>query len=317
VTRCSVLIPAFNAEAYIGKSIESVLSQTLQDIEVIVVDDGSADATIEVIRRFGDRVRLLSQENRGPAAARNAALEVSTGEFVALLDADDTWLPNRLERLVGYLDAHPETGFVTGDAYLVYEDEPSTDTYYNDLLKGYEWHDTNQAQWIVRYNYVHVMTVIRRALFDRHGRFAENLKGVEDWDLWIRFLCRGERVGLVREPLAYYRIRGGSLGGTRSYADTFEVMDRALDEIEIIGFRGFGSTFFRRGKDALAMGDLRRTRRFFHAAACDLDLAWSMRAKAEALARVPRIGAVAYRRRAANRKPRTVPTTDRVDQRLP
>ncbi|WP_338242936.1 glycosyltransferase family 2 protein [Aurantiacibacter hainanensis] len=106
--RSSVIIPAFNSEASLGVSIESALSQTATPCEVIVVDDGSTDGTAGVIEAFGDKVVHLTQANAGQGAARNAGMQVAQGEFIALLDADDYWQPEFLERMEDFLDHHPQ-----------------------------------------------------------------------------------------------------------------------------------------------------------------------------------------------------------------
>ncbi|WAT17576.1 glycosyltransferase family A protein [Aurantiacibacter sp. MUD11] len=106
--RSSIIIPAYNSEASVGVAIETALAQTRPPLEVIVIDDGSVDGTGKVIASFGDKVVHLAQENAGQGAARNTGLKVAKGEFVALLDADDYWEPEFLERMEDFLDAHPE-----------------------------------------------------------------------------------------------------------------------------------------------------------------------------------------------------------------
>jgi glycosyltransferase involved in cell wall biosynthesis len=106
----SVVIPAYNAERFLAETLRSVLAQDYDPIEVIVVDDGSTDATAQIARSHG--VRCLTQPNRGQAAARNAGTAAAHGEFIALVDADDTWTPDKTSRQVAHLLAHPELGFV-------------------------------------------------------------------------------------------------------------------------------------------------------------------------------------------------------------
>ena len=103
--RVSVIIPAYNAAATIAGTVESVLAQTCQDFEIICVDDGSTDATVAIIKQFGERVRLIEQANSGPAAGRNNGARNSSGEYLAFLDADDLWAPQFLERSVAALDS--------------------------------------------------------------------------------------------------------------------------------------------------------------------------------------------------------------------
>jgi glycosyltransferase involved in cell wall biosynthesis len=108
----SVIIPAYNAEKYLGEAIESALNQTRPAKEIIVVDDASTDRTVEIARGFGERVTVLvNEKNSGPGFSRNAGVAASTGDYLAFLDADDKWLPGHLEDLAGLLDKWPEAGF--------------------------------------------------------------------------------------------------------------------------------------------------------------------------------------------------------------
>ncbi len=116
MSKISVLIPTYNCGRFIKESIESALNQTRQPDEIIVVDDGSTDDTEEVVRRITDpRLRYVRKENGGEASARNRCLDESTGEYIAFLDSDDRWLPNKLELQCGVMDAHPELVYVFGN----------------------------------------------------------------------------------------------------------------------------------------------------------------------------------------------------------
>src|ERR1051326_205992 len=106
----SVIIPTYNSAHYLADAVESVLSQTFQDIEVLIIDDGSTDETETVIQRYGSLVRCFRQRNSGVAVARNRGIEESRGEYVAFLDADDTWLPHKLERQLAALDECSDYG---------------------------------------------------------------------------------------------------------------------------------------------------------------------------------------------------------------
>lgn len=292
MARCSVLIPAYNVEAYVAQSIESALAQTHPDTEVIVVNDGSTDGTAEAIAPYRDRIVYVEQENRGLAAARNRALEEVTGEYVALLDADDMYLPHRLERMLGFLEGHPEFGFATSDAFVIYGDEASTDTYYRRLPRRRRFRGSDQPYWIVQYNFVYIMAVVRRALFERHGTFDEGLGTCEDWDLWMRFITSGERVGLVDEPLGYYRIRGGSLSYDRArvYADVLTILERCRARPEPTPGAA-GRIDLLRAAQALDRGEHAQAAGFFRSAARDPTLRWRTRLEARAAAALPRVAA--------------------------
>jgi glycosyltransferase involved in cell wall biosynthesis len=295
VKECSVLIPAYNVEKYVGQAVQSALSQTYESVQVIVVNDGSRDNTAKALSPFMDRVLYVEQGNAGLAGARNRALKEATGDYVALLDADDLWIPNRLERMISYLDEHPEIGFVTSDAYFVHEEDESTMQYYDYydfLLQGDPFGTGDQRYWILFHNFVMGMAVVRRELFERHGDFEESLGTSEDWDLWIRFIHGGERAGLVREPLCYYRIRSDSLSQDhhRIHNDSLRVIERAVNRLGRDGVQGLGHPLLRRGKQALALGDRSRAAVFYAAAGRDSALPIRKRAEAHAFAALPALG---------------------------
>jgi glycosyltransferase involved in cell wall biosynthesis len=113
--RVSVIIPVYNGEPTIGAAIQSVLAQTFRDFEIIVVDDGSTDATASILERFASRITIIKQANRGFCDARNAGIANSQGGYLALLDADDTWLPSKLEKTIAVLDRSPQVVLVCTD----------------------------------------------------------------------------------------------------------------------------------------------------------------------------------------------------------
>lgn len=205
----SVIIPTYNSAELLPEAVDSALGQTLRGVEVIVVDDASTDDTPEVMKRYGGSVRYIRlPENKGPGTARNTGLKHSKGRYVALLDSDDIFMPERLEKLVRFLDEHPEYGFATSDAYYMIGDEPSQRTYFD--VPGLHFHETDQDIHILRSNFVGNKLVFRRELFERHGLYDESL-WFEDWAHNVDFIMGGERCGLLAEPLAYHRVRPGSL----------------------------------------------------------------------------------------------------------
>ncbi len=120
----SIIIPAYNAHLYIGATLESAVKQTFRSFEIIVVDDGSTDDTQSIAQNFYDRgVTVISQSNAGPAAARNRALSIARGEYVALLDADDIWEPDYLQTMVGFLNSHPEVSIAFSEFSVFWQIE--------------------------------------------------------------------------------------------------------------------------------------------------------------------------------------------------
>lgn len=203
--RVSVIVPAFNAAQTIRETVDSILAQTVQDIEVIVVDDGSTDGTIDVVRGFGDeRVRLVEQHNGGAAAARNTGIGRAAGTWVAFLDSDDLWLPEKLERQLAELERTGMdaalTSVVLVDANLApLEVRHSTPS--DDLLMDFLSFRNLPA--------VMDTLIVRRSRLEQVGRFSADLVILEDWDLLIR-LARNGGVHPVTEPLALYRQHPGN-----------------------------------------------------------------------------------------------------------
>lgn len=225
----SVIIPAYNSGDLIIEAVESALGQTLPGVEVIVVDNGSTDGLARRLTLYLDRIRFIRfDQNQKPAAARNAGIRAARGRYLALLDADDVFMPERLERLVEFLDAHPEFSIATTDAYYLFGDAPSTRSYFSVPLLRF--HQEDQDVHIMRSNFVGNKLIFRRELFRRYGLYDETL-WAEDWERNIALLTAGERVGFVREPLAYHRVTPGSLTGSMApemLADRLKVLERWL-----------------------------------------------------------------------------------------
>lgn len=299
--RCSVVIPAHNTAPYIAQTVESALSQTFEDIEVIVINDGSTDDTAERLRPYRERIIYREQANLGPAAARNRGLETASGDYVALLDGDDLWAPNRIELMLQFLESRPEISFATSDAFLIYGDQVSKDTYYGRLPRRRRFRTTRQHYWILRYNFIFVMTVIPRRLFERLGAFDENVGwGVEDWDLWIRFLSAGETVGYVDKPLGFYRIRESGL--SHDWVTHTETTISLLSHIRSLQGDSpspglSGALGLMRGVQALVGGDVITARQHFRSARSDRELPISTRIQAAAAEVAPVMAAKVLRRR--------------------
>jgi glycosyltransferase involved in cell wall biosynthesis len=213
----TVVCSAFNEEDYVADAIRSVLGQTREDFELIVVDDGSSDATAEVAGQFESdpRVRVVSHENRGLAASLNRGAEEGSAPYVSLIDADDLWMPTYLERLGRALDEDQGAGF----AY--------TDAWWYDVARRRFWRRTiseslgapadpprdpnDFLKLLMTANFVFGLTTIRRTAFEDVGGFNESLRACEDYELWIRLLANDYRVAHVYSRLAVQRDRRGSM----------------------------------------------------------------------------------------------------------
>jgi glycosyltransferase involved in cell wall biosynthesis len=190
--RVSVVIPAYNAAPHIGAAIDSVVGQTYTDLEIIVVDDGSVDNTAAVLQTYNGKIRYVRQENRGVSSARNHGIRVARGELIAFLDADDTWLPDKLELQTRFLSVHEEAALVFGDLELVVDGqvvEPS----YLALKKNAWW--SNRDSVLVKDAFARLVeenvvststTLISSRALQQVGPFDEDLSTAEDLDLWLR-----------------------------------------------------------------------------------------------------------------------------------
>jgi GT2 family glycosyltransferase len=209
----SAIIAAYQAAEFIADAIESLLAQTLTPTEIIVCDDGSTDALDAALAPYGDRIRLLRKENGGEASAKNAAARAATGEFVAILDSDDVYYPERLAALAELSVQRPDLDILTTDCFLVADGRVVRNCYDT----GYRFELGDQRQGILERNFVGpgLMAVRRRALF-AVGAFDEGFRHATDWDCWIRMIFAGSRVGLVDEPLAEHRVRATSLASDRA-----------------------------------------------------------------------------------------------------
>jgi glycosyltransferase involved in cell wall biosynthesis len=202
--RVSVVIPTYNNARYLKCAIDSVLTQTYSDYEIISVDDGSTDDTRAIVAAFGDQLRYIHQQNKGPAGARNAAILASSAEFIGLLDADDEWRPDYLQRMIALATEHP-------DARVFYCAARGIDAEGNDLpqLFGCIAKQDGLYRSLLRANFIIPSTVLlRRTPIVAAGPFDEQnrtLSGCEDWDLWLR-LSRSERFEGTAAPLVRYRL---------------------------------------------------------------------------------------------------------------
>jgi len=207
----TVVIPAFQSAACITDALKSLREQTHPPHEIIVCDDGSTDDLDSAIAPYRDLVQLKRQDNRGVAAASNTAARGATGDFLIRLDPDDIYLPQKLERLADLATKRPDLDVLTTDAYMEV-DGSVTGTFYADFCtEPFRFVVDDQRSGIVRANFVYTQAAIRRTVFEAVGGFDESLRCCEDWDLWLRVILVGARVGLVDEPLAHYRRRPGGL----------------------------------------------------------------------------------------------------------
>jgi hypothetical protein len=203
----SVIVPAFNAAATLAETLDSVIAQTYPDWELLVVDDGSSDATGEIAEEYGrrdPRIRVISQANGGESAARNAGIAQACYEWLVFLDSDDWIAPTHLQKLIAELAAHPDLDAVHCGSVRVTEGGIQIPEDYQaptgDLFPVL----ARRAAFPVH------ACMVRKSLVEAVGKLDTSLKTCPDWDLWQRIARAGARFGAVREVLAYYRVRRNS-----------------------------------------------------------------------------------------------------------
>ena len=212
MTTISVVIPSYNHEKYIAEAIQSVLDQTYQDFEIVITDDGSSDNSVKLIKEFTDpRIKLfIFSENKGACLAVNNCIENSTGEFIALLNSDDVFLPNKLEVQLNFLNSHPEIGAVFSYAKIINDDSKEFQGkhfYKNIFIQP----NRNRFEWLNYFFYngnclCHPSILIRRECYENVGLYDPRFAQLPDFDLWIR-LCQRYEIYIISEELIYFRVR--------------------------------------------------------------------------------------------------------------
>lgn len=266
--RVSVVIPVYNGAATVAAAIESALSQHFEDaFEVIAVNDGSTDSTPAVLASFGDRIIVVTRQNGGLSAARNSGVAIARGEFVAFLDADDVWMPERLAVTVAALDAHPAAVMSYSDAIQTDENGATLaeSVVTPALARAPAMADLFERWWPILPSTI----LVRRSIYDRLGGFVSEMRSYEDMDFWLRARELGEFVYVPR-ALVVYRVSPSSdrlvkyeqsydlfvRRVTARYGRAARPMLRAVRHAHstALGFRGLA---------AMRNGDMRAARRSF------------------------------------------------------
>lgn len=279
MVKVSVIIPTYNYASFLGEAVQSVLDQTYTDFEIVIIDDGSTDNTRDVVGNFQDsRIRYIYQENRGLSAAENAGIKASRGRYIALLGADDIWLPQNLEPKVKLLDTRPEIALVCSDAYYF-----DSDTGYilGKLWREkpfYDWCDPQRAvkyplkELLYRGCFIQPMTaLVRREAFDEVGLFDESLKTFDDWDMFAR-IVRRYPIDVVDSPLVKIRRHGDNMSTSdeKMYPGEYIVLRKALrtyslsgEEIKLVKNRQklLAPNLLRYGRNAVRSGKISEGRK--------------------------------------------------------
>jgi glycosyltransferase involved in cell wall biosynthesis len=224
--RTSVVIPSYNHEKYVAECIQSVLGQTFQDFEIVVVDDGSSDATVERIRSIHDpRLHLfVSESNRGQFSAMEEGVRQARGEFIAVLNSDDAFHPEKLDKQVRFMDGHPEVGAVFTGVQLIGEDGQAFTDEKHHLHGLFKTENRSRQEWMNYFFYrgvcvSHPSMMVRKSCHEVLGHYKKHLAQWSDLDFILRILTRYE-MHIIPEKLTKFRVRSGeaNTGGNRPEA---------------------------------------------------------------------------------------------------
>lgn len=234
----SVIIPAYNASRWIDETISSVIEQDYKHYEIIVVNDGSTDNTVDIVESFGAAVRCIHKENGGQASARNAGIIAANGKYVAFLDADDLWVKEKLTLQIAQMEAT--------DAKWGYADSFAFDGQSKEIL--YKFSDNQKQpngdvlQSLFKSCFIPSPTpIIQKNVFSNVGLFNEEarMRNREDWEMWLRIAAVYHIVS-IPSPLAYYRVHSASATGSEGHLKSMDghitvIEEAALREKEVLG----------------------------------------------------------------------------------
>jgi len=220
----SIAMPAYNASRFIAETIKSVQAQTFADWELVIVNDGSTDETVEIIQSFADsRIHLISQPNQGRGPARARAMRLTRGEHIAFLDADDLWEPEMLEMCLDTFKAHPEAGLVhTNWRYMdEFGNKSNTPSYWQP------WRGDVLDRLILDLPFITPGVMVKRQALEKAGVLRTDYQLIDDWDLWLLLALSGCLFECVDQPLAYYRRH--SANSTHNYEMFYRDQIRVLN----------------------------------------------------------------------------------------
>ena len=209
-SKVTVIIPAYNRAKYIHQTVESVLTQTFKDIELIVVDDGSNDGTREILEKYGSQIKLMEHEgrkNKGQSAALNLGLRHAGGKYIAILDSDDYWESEKVAIQFAYLEKHPEIGLVYCNGKAVNE---NGEYLYDIYSSGHTEHNQPERLLLDCYILLPQNALFRKELLEMTGNFDESLRSAQDHDMVVR-LAEVTKFAYLDVPVFYYRRHAQSI----------------------------------------------------------------------------------------------------------
>lgn len=236
----SIIIPTYNYGHFVADAVQSALNQTYSPCEVIVVDDGSTDNTSDVLRQFEGRVQVIRKVNAGLSAARNTGLQVARGDYIAILDSDDVWFPEKIERQMTIFAVHSDLGIVSCGAWQV-DNNLKT-------IQPLEYKDyADPAELRRRLSHKNIVSggssaLIKKECFDKVGGFDETLRSAEDWDMWLR-ISQYYGIRIVEEPLVKIRAGSENMSSVKNAARMLE------NELWVIEKQADQNSWFRKNRE--------------------------------------------------------------------
>lgn len=245
MTKISIVIPAYNAELCLRETLDSALRQTYPAHEIIVVDDGSRDRTEEIARSFGDRIRYIKQQNQGIAGARNTGIRAATGDWVAFLDHDDLFLPEKLEKEVAAAEKNPQLVVVYSAFMYLYSD---------GTTKRMPPFPARRLWPALRYRtpILPSTSIIRRSALEEIGCFNTSPRThmIDDWDLWFRLMQRYSSKAFQEVPESLTMYRWWENNASKNYMPLTANVLNLLDTLLLNGLTGMRKLLWRRRIEA-------------------------------------------------------------------
>ena len=229
--RVTVVIPCYNRERFIRGTLESVLSQTYPNLEIVAMDDGSTDGTRKILEDYGGRIRILehpSRINKGQSAAINLGIRSTKGEYIAILDSDDLWAPEKIERQMEFLEKNPDVGLVYVNGFAV---DKEGKTLYKLFRPGHVEPNSPERVLLECHFNVPSNALVRRSAFEMAGEFDETMRSAQDHDMAIR-LAEVTKPAYLDEPLWYYRRHSETQSGKhtrRRWETGFKILSKACE----------------------------------------------------------------------------------------
>ena len=252
----SVVMPAFNAGQFIAEAVDSVIKQTFNSWELIIVNDGSTDDTQAIVEKYAvadPRIKLVNQQNKKLSAARNAGIANAKGEWIAFLDADDSWVAEKLENQLATAEKQPAAGVIFSDGFIYYNNDLKPAQPYGAITGYFAPVDIYKLEY--RGNYIPVLSVmVKKKYLDIVGWQDEQLRACEDWDYWIRLALNGVEFYGMDEKLFFYRKHATNM------SNNSVLMSLANAAVYIKNFR----------QDLLSTEDIVRVTGFINRTICSL-----------------------------------------------